>query len=163
MPSPQDYTDRRQAYAAWLEANGINPSHVLQDADITIIEGPDGRMLRCEVCDLTPDGHRQVDERGERVATKTVTVPLAVEPPGWWEPYEKPTRDQLLAAIGKSLPALRQAIAELPAVCRYHGDQLEPHRPSYGSESCCDTGRPAMRRRRAEEALLALAAQLDQP
>lgn len=74
-----------------------------------------------------------------------------------------PTTDtpQPQAAIGQALPALRRALAELPAVCRYHGDRLDPHRPSYGSESCCDTGRPAMRRRKAEEALKHLAAQVE--
>lgn len=90
--------DRRQALCDWLTANGINPSNVPRDADMTITNRPDGRTLRCEVYDLTPDGYRQVDERGDRVAVITVSVPLKVEPPKWWQPYEKPTRDALLAA-----------------------------------------------------------------
>ncbi|MEU9014302.1 hypothetical protein AB0D12_31935 [Streptomyces sp. NPDC048479] len=56
------------------------------------------------------------------------------------------------------LPALRRAVAELPATCRYHGDRLDPDR--FGqmtrSEACCDTGRPARRRREAMTALAAL-------
>jgi len=99
MPSPQHYTDRRQAYAAWLEANGINPRHVLRDADVTIEDRPTGRVLRCEVCALTPDGKRQLDERLDKVATEFTEVPLLVQPPEWWEPYVKPTRDELLAAV----------------------------------------------------------------
>lgn len=30
-----------------------------------------------------------------------VAVPLQVEPPEWWQPYEKPTRDELLAALDR--------------------------------------------------------------
>jgi hypothetical protein len=73
----------------------------------------------------------------------------------------KPTRDQLLSAIAQAVPGIRKALAELPAVCRYHGVHLEPHRPAYGSESCCDTDRPAMRRRKAEDALQRLAEHLE--
>jgi hypothetical protein len=51
----------------------------------------------------------------------------------------------------RDLQALRDALAHLPAVCRYHGEQVErvgaPGRP------CCDTGAPAVARRRAETAL----------
>jgi hypothetical protein len=99
MPSPQDYVDRREEYVAWLEANNINPRHVLRDADVTIEDRPTGRVLRCEVCALTPDGHKQVDERGKRVATEFAEVPLLVQPPEWWEPYEKPTRNELLELV----------------------------------------------------------------
>lgn len=99
MPSKEDYTDRREAYVAWLNANGINARDVMRDADVVIDDGPDGRHIRIEVCDLDPEGRRQLDERYDTVATKTVTVPLVQEPPEWWEPYEKPTRDQLLELV----------------------------------------------------------------
>lgn len=89
--------NRRVAIWAWLNANGIDPKDLPQDADITIQEGPDGRVLRCETYDRTPDGHLQPDERNIGIALKVVTVPLKVEPPEWWEPYEKPTRADLLA------------------------------------------------------------------
>lgn len=57
------------------------------------------------------------------------------------------------AALQGHLPALRRAVEELPAKCRYH-DDTAPH----GSwrEACCDTGVPARRRFLAEEALNAL-------
>ncbi len=93
--------ERRQALCAWLTANGINPDNVPWDADMTISEGAAGRHLCCEVFDLTSDGHRPIDERGEFAAVTVVTVPLKVEPPEWWQPYEKPTREQLLAAADR--------------------------------------------------------------
>lgn len=45
---------------------------------------------------------------------------------------------------------VRDAIEHLPERCRYHGDDLE-----WGlrREVCCDTGKPALARRRAEAAL----------
>jgi hypothetical protein len=94
------YGERREALCAWLTANGINPNHVPRDADLTIRTLPDRtRVLAYEAFDLTPDGHRQVDERGDKAAIKRVTTPLLVEPPDWWEPYAKPTRDDLLAVV----------------------------------------------------------------
>lgn len=87
---------RQEAVAAWLAANGIAAEDVLLDSDITIAGSPGSRTLTVEVCDLTADGHRQIDERLQKVATKLVTVPLTVEPE-WWEPHVKPTRDDLLA------------------------------------------------------------------
>jgi hypothetical protein len=94
-------SERQQAIAAWLEANGINPGHVPQDADMTISEGTAGSFLCCDVFDLTSDGRKQVDETGKNVATTCVAVPLQVEPPEWWEPRVKPTRDELLDVIAK--------------------------------------------------------------
>jgi hypothetical protein len=94
-------SDRREAVCAWLTANGINPRNVPADADMTVEDGPDGRVLRCEVFDLTQDGHVQTDERGEKAAILVATVPLKVEPPEWWQPHVKPTRDQLLAAVDR--------------------------------------------------------------
>lgn len=90
---------RRDAVCAWLNANGINPSDVPVDADMTISEGTAGRFLCCEVFERSPDGLITLDECGERVAVTTVAVPLKVEPPTWWKPYEKPTREDLLATL----------------------------------------------------------------
>lgn len=99
-PTPRHSVgDRREAVCVWLAANGINPKHVPQDADITVDKGPTGRFLRCEVFDLTPEGHRRLDEHGERAATFVVNVPLQTDPPEWWQPHVKPTREQLLAAV----------------------------------------------------------------
>ncbi|MFE1451956.1 hypothetical protein [Streptomyces olivaceoviridis] len=92
---------RREALCAWLTANGIDPKAVPLDADMTIEQGPDGRFLHCDVFDLDQDGRKQLDERGDKVAIKVATVPLKVEPPEWWQPYQKPTRDQLLEAVDR--------------------------------------------------------------
>lgn len=65
---------------------------------------------------------------------------------------------QLTAAVPGAVPVLRRALEQLPETCRYHGDQLDPDhtRALYRSEACCDTGIPALRRRRAFEALASL-------
>ncbi|MET8585786.1 hypothetical protein ABZX39_33685 [Streptomyces collinus] len=93
--------DRRQALCAWLTANGIDPKAVPVDADMTIDKGPTGRFLRCEVFDRDRDGRIKVDERGEGPARLVINVPLKLEPPDWWEPYQKPTRDELLDVLGR--------------------------------------------------------------
>lgn len=56
------------------------------------------------------------------------------------------------AAVIEAVPPLRRALEQLPATCRYHGDQLTAAHYSRG-EGCCDTGIPALRRWRAAEAL----------
>lgn len=50
-----------------------------------------------------------------------------------------------------ALPAIRKALAHLPAQCRYHGDNTTPNWP--GRTACCDTGEPAQARKEAEAAL----------
>jgi hypothetical protein len=52
---------------------------------------------------------------------------------------------------------IRQALAELPAQCRYHGEHTAPHPGLYPREACCDTGTPAQRRKLAEQALARVA------
>lgn len=55
---------------------------------------------------------------------------------------------------------IRTALAALPATCRYHGENVEDtHHLRYGSppHACCETGRPALLRRLAEDALRGLA------
>lgn len=100
MPSLQDYTSRREDYCAWLTANGINPNDLLLDADVYIETGPDGtRRIAYEACHRDSEGRKQVNERGDGVALELRKTPLLVEPPDWWEPYRKPTRDQLLDAV----------------------------------------------------------------
>lgn len=100
MPNHEHATNRREAYAAWLTANNINPNLVPLDADVYLDTAPDGtRHIVYEAFHLTPDGHRQVNERGDGVAIERRTTPLLVEPPDWWEPYRKPTREQLLNVL----------------------------------------------------------------
>jgi hypothetical protein len=92
---------RRAALADWLTTNGIDPHDVAADGDLTIIDTEQGRVIRCEVFARSADGAVQLDERGENIATKMVTLPLKTEPPEWFEPYEKPTREQLLTAVDR--------------------------------------------------------------
>lgn len=90
---------RRTALCDWLTANGIDPNFVLVDGDLTIVDTDEGRIIRVEVCVADENGRKQLDERGEHIATEIRMVPLVVEPPTWWTPYEKPTREQLLAVV----------------------------------------------------------------
>jgi hypothetical protein len=56
------------------------------------------------------------------------------------------------------IATIRAALEELPAQCRYHGDATEPPANNmFRREACCDTGVPAQRRKKAEQALLNLA------
>lgn len=70
------------------------------------------------------------------------------------ELYDRLDDAEAAAAVARhAMPTLRKAVKELPAMCRYHGDRLDPDRFAWGREACCDTGTPARRRREAETAL----------
>jgi hypothetical protein len=64
--------------------------------------------------------------------------------------------------MSADLRTLRTAIETLPRTCKYHGEDIEPLAPAFSAwpyrEACCDTGVPALRRRRAEEVLARLEA-----
>lgn len=90
---------RSDALCAWLTAHGIEPNTVPTDADMTISDTDDGRVLHCEVMVRSEDGRLVLDDRGDGPAIEMRTVPLVAEPPEWWTPYEKPTREQLLATV----------------------------------------------------------------
>jgi len=92
---------RLEALRAWLTANNIDPMNVWRDGVLTVVTKNDQRVIVYEAFDLTPDGKRQMDERGQHVAVKRCETPLLVEPPDWWQPYEKPTREQLLEAADR--------------------------------------------------------------
>ncbi|CQR59247.1 hypothetical protein [Streptomyces leeuwenhoekii] len=93
---------RREELCAWLTANNIRPKDVPLDADLYLAPHPDGTVhIHYEAFHLTADGHRHLDERGEKAAIERRSTPLLVDPPDWWEPYRKPTRQQLLDVIGK--------------------------------------------------------------
>jgi hypothetical protein len=89
---------RRTALADWLTANGINPHDVPIDGDLLIEDTDDGRAIRYETFVRTETGAKVMDPRG-RDAYETHSVPLKTKPPAWFEPYEKPTREQLLATV----------------------------------------------------------------
>jgi hypothetical protein len=98
MPSPQDHTARLEAYRAWLTANGIDPSTVPWDGDVVIVDNPDGtRSIVYEEFELDDQGRKQLDERLQHAAIRKCSTALIEDPPEWWKPYQKPTRDQLLA------------------------------------------------------------------
>lgn len=102
MPSRKDYSERREAYCAWLTANRIAPGDVLLDSDVYLDTTDDGtRVIVYEGCTRDAQGRKHVNERGDGVALERRTTPLLVDPPDWWEPYRKPTRDQLLDVLAK--------------------------------------------------------------
>lgn len=92
---------RQTALAEWLFANGFDPHDVPIDADLTITDTDGGRLIRCEVLTRGVDGALVLDDRSEKPATEIRALPLKLEPPEWWTPYEKPTREQLLAVVGR--------------------------------------------------------------
>ncbi|CAL9667963.1 hypothetical protein SUDANB145_07260 (plasmid) [Streptomyces sp. enrichment culture] len=98
MPAPGG--DRREELRAWLTANNIRPADVPLHGDLYLVPEPDGTVhIHYEAFHLTADGHKHVDEHGQNAAVERRHTPLLVAPPAWWEPYRKPTRDQLLAAV----------------------------------------------------------------
>lgn len=84
--------------ADWLRANGININHIPVDSDLTITTDVEGRRTVHYEELITDDDGRIISFGGE---TRTVprSAPLTVEPPDWWQPHEKPTREQLAAAV----------------------------------------------------------------
>lgn len=111
MPKWPD--DRRDAIRAWLKANNINPSDFPIRGDIYLEPDPDGgQRITYEAFHLDSQGHKHVDERGTGVAIERRTTPLLVDPPDWWEPYRKPTRDQLLGVL-KRVKALADEEGEM--------------------------------------------------
>ncbi|MFJ6069100.1 hypothetical protein ACIQHU_39425 [Streptomyces tendae] len=102
MPSRKDYSERRESYCAWLTANHIDPGDVLLDSDVYLDTASDGtRVIVYEACARDAQGRKHVNERGDGVAIERRTTPLLADPPDWWEPYRKPTRDQLLDAVAR--------------------------------------------------------------
>lgn len=134
MPVQTDWS-RRAALCDWLTANNIDPNLVLTDADLTIEDTDEGRVIRVEVCVVDEGGRKTLGERGP-IATEIRTVPLAVEPPAWFEPYEKPTRAQLLAAVER-VRALHKR-NENTGECEYCSFR---DYPTYAVPYPCDTVR----------------------
>jgi hypothetical protein len=85
----------------WLTALGINPADVPIDSDMVI--RPDangGRALQYEAFVRDADGNKYARPDG-RAVREARTVPLIIDPPPTWRPHEKPSREQLLAAIDR--------------------------------------------------------------
>lgn len=133
--------DRRKELCAWLAANNIRPNDVPIDGDLYLAPHPDGTIhIHYEAFHLTADGHRHLDERGEKAAVERRSTPLLVDPPAWWEPYRKPTRDQLLDAV--------QRVQELHRRNEHTGDCehcSERDHPDYAVPWPCPTIRALTR------------------
>ncbi|MEW2187685.1 hypothetical protein AB0900_30840 [Streptomyces cellulosae] len=115
MPTWPD--DRLDAIRAWLKANNINPSDVPIRGDLYLEPDPDGgQRIAYEAFHLDSQGRKHVDERGTGAAIERRTTPLLVDPPDWWEPYRKPTREQLLEAVTR-VRALHQQEGDYCAIC----------------------------------------------
>lgn len=132
--------DRRQALCDWLTANGIDADRVPQWSDLYIDTDDSGaRTLHFELFDTDDNGRRVLNERGDQAAVRDAMAPLLVEPPAWWQPHRKPTREQLLqqlAAARAELAALHQgeevhedeAILPTPAQWIWRWNRLTPER-----------------------------------
>lgn len=70
---------------------------------------------------------------------------------------EQATRCFEMDHEGHAIAIIRAALESLPARCRYHGDETGPKDSLWPREACCDTGIPAQRRKKAEQALVNLA------
>lgn len=78
--------DRANAICGWLGANGIDYRDVPTDHDLTVEDGPDGRVIRYRAYLRALDGFKyHVD--GVGAASEERTVPLTVEPPDGWPVY----------------------------------------------------------------------------
>lgn len=106
---------RRDALRDWLTANGIEPNIVPIDGDLTIVDTEHGRAIRYEAF-VQKDGAKVMDPRGGE-AYEIRTVLLVTEPPAWWTPYEKPTREQLLTVLERV-----RRIPRLPHPSQQTGD-----------------------------------------
>jgi hypothetical protein len=112
IPGFRHVTDRRADLCDWLRANGVDPNRVPTDSDLYIETDDNGHgTLHFEQYDTDAFGRPIPNERGDGAARRPADVPLASEPPEWWRPHSKPTREQLLqqlAATQAELDALRQ-------------------------------------------------------
>lgn len=77
---------RAEEISAWVAANGIEPADVSTNHDLTVEDGPDGRVIRYRAYLRTLDGAKyHVD--GVGTAMEERTTPLTVEPPDGWPVY----------------------------------------------------------------------------
>jgi hypothetical protein len=103
----------------WLTALGINPADVPIDSDMVIRPGTNGgRALHYEAFVRDADGYKCAGPDGWAVR-EARTVPLTVDPPPTWRPHEKPTREQLLAAVER-VRALAEAANTKPKAWALH-------------------------------------------
>lgn len=85
---------RAMEISAWVAANGIEPDDVSTDHDLTVEDGPDGRVIRCRAYLRALDGARYVDERSGGPASEERTAPIVVEPPEHWPVWALADREE---------------------------------------------------------------------
>ncbi|MGW2209939.1 hypothetical protein [Streptomyces sp. NPDC001781] len=132
MATNPDLTeDRRAALLTWLTANGIHPRNIPANGDLTIETTEQGRVILYEAFVRDERGAILLNDRGTGPARVFRRTPLVVDPPDGWEPYEKPTREQLAETVDAGyrerahLVALLAALTD-HAVIAYATDVDEP-------------------------------------
>lgn len=70
----RDEPDFRERLLDWFRANDINPNHVPAGERPSLVDG----QLTLRMFDLDAAGRRQIDPSGDRVLTRTITVPMTV-------------------------------------------------------------------------------------
>lgn len=86
---------RVEAIQTWARENGINPDDVPVDADMTIEDTPDGRVIRYVANLRNEEGRVRADpfHPGSELREQRA-VPLVVEPPADWPVYAASSRKE---------------------------------------------------------------------
>lgn len=117
--------DMRAQVCDWLTTLDVDPNHVPITSDLYIETGAAGRELHYEAYVLNATGHRIPDERGNALVERRA-VPLSVEPPEHWQPFRKPTLEQVTAERDEA----RAALAALHEGEEPDGDPLAEPTPA---------------------------------
>lgn len=119
MSTPDVPPEYRTAVADWLTALGLATRDIPADTDLYITGTGATRTLHYDVWVRGADGRFLLDLDGEPIAEPR-TTPVTVEPPQHWQPRQRPTREQLLAAVERA-----RAIADelTQTGCPWTGDE----------------------------------------
>ncbi|MGW8988702.1 hypothetical protein ACWGRF_02005 [Streptomyces zhihengii] len=101
MSTPDAPPEYRTSIAEWLTALSLTIGDIPASSDLYITGTGDARTLHYEVCIRGTDGRFLLDLDGEPIAEQR-TTPVTVEPPQHWQPRQRPTREQLLAAVERA-------------------------------------------------------------
>lgn len=83
---------RREAMAAWLTANGVDPNDVPLHADITVDDQNGRRVIRYEAFQRDGNGNILVADDGTSSAVEERTTPLTAAAPAELAVYVDPPR-----------------------------------------------------------------------
>ena len=107
----------RQDICDWLTALGVDPNAVPIDTDMAIRpDGDGGRALHYEAFVTNTEGRKVINQQGTDCLVERRSVPLTVEPPEHWQPYEKPTREQLQQQLDAAYRERAHLVAWLAAL-----------------------------------------------